>query len=1119
MAGRLSPGLRHALLALVVALVALSAFASLPGAAGAPPNYVISGVVLQPNGFGVPSGVTVQLTSSATHAVYTTTTGTAGQFQFSSSNTNGTLAIGWWGLGVLPQGGVQSPGCSVGAKVCAALPASSAPQYYWENAVNLTSSVTRTISGVTIVGYNATVNATVSVGASPLSGATVELISSDYPGVALAQNTTNATGVTTFASPSGSWLLYAEAPGSPSKFWYTPETLTAGVNHLALQVNNYLAYGSISSSAGGREANGFNQTLVDTTSGAYQYSAYSQYSPVGYSYAVGTYPAGFTGPGAETFDLVLSPIGYAPAFVPLSVTTANPSGTTGNPHNVVVNPIAPPAVYNTTLNYTSGPTGSSFFLLNVNTVASLTNYSVFPDLPNASIGQLWGQLALDFAHSLTLTNASFASDVLPWVAAQGPFFPAGEDQALINGTGFGQPTNYTSQSPNPGVTGGYAASYSLTSAQGLSMSWHQVYNVTKGLPKAGNGSAYSIAFNYRHPTNGQSINYTIILPKGYVLKAGTAAPPNSKLVPGGANGTWTKFYLDSKPSVDAYNNANFTVVKYGNISARVNVSVPTFTFSTKNVLSDSRTNYTAVVGLGENVTFSAVNSTYPAGTNGSAFAWHFGDGATNFTSQPTTYHIYTATGAYSGTLKVTASGGLSNQIGFTIYVGDQSPTAQIQGNWTATQNQTINSAAYIIVNWSTSLQFNLTGSGSTLYSGAPVNGVISDAVWNLTSHNFSAILANYSAAAGANTSTPVSYSFQGAGFYLHAGMVDGNSVTPFLGWQYNLTLTVWDGQGHSTKTTLVILVRDTEKPIAVILAYNAAGTLLSSSGTVEGPSGTAYVRLTAKNSTDPHNGSINSYAWTLNNTGNSSVHATSSNVSWIQNLAPQTKPYTVVLNVSDLAGNTDNVTYTLTVAYNTTTRPILTVSNLTVGAGLTSISAGTSYSVWVNITNIGGKLSTALNVQLALSLTSQTATGPGGNTAGTPGSVKFYNVSGKGVVGTTVLTAPIKLVWNQTVRAVVSWTPSATGSKFLWANATCSNGYVNGVNVNHVPLTVNQNQTQLYLEYAAIGGGAIAVIVALILLFRYRKKAATAPARGSGRLERGSTSSKSDKDEDEDDET
>jgi hypothetical protein len=1119
MVGRLPPGLRHALLALVVAVIALTSITLLPGALGASPNYVIVGVVLQPNGFGVPAGVTVQLTSSATHAVYTTTTGSAGNFTFNSASTNGALAVGWWGLSVQPQGGIRSTGCAVGANICAALPASSAAKYYWENAANLTNTVSREITGVTIAGYNATVNATVSLGVTPISGATVQLISPNYPGVPLAQNTTNATGVTTFAAPFGSWLLYTVAPGSPSKFSYTPETLAAGVNHLALQVNNYLIYGSISSSTGGRESAGFNQTLIDTTTGSFD--TYSQYSPVGYSYAVGTYPLGFTGSGAQTFDLVLSPIGYAPAFIPLTVSSTQQSGTTGgNPHNVVVSPMAPPAVYNTTLNYASGPTGSSFFLLNVSTVAKLTNYSVFPDLPNASIGQLWGQLALDFAHSLTLTNATLATDVVPWVDAQGPFFPAGQANALINGTGFGQPTNYTNSTPNPKVTGGYAVNYGLTSGQGLSMSWHQVYNVTGALPKGGTGGTYSIAFNFRHPTNGQSINYTIILPKGYVLKAGTVAPPNSKLVPAGTGGTWTKFYLDSKPSTSTYSTANFTVVKYGNVSARVNVSVPTFTFSTKNVLNESRTGYKVVVGLGENVTFSAVNSTYPAGTNGSAFAWNFGDGGTNFSSQPTTHHIYAATGAYTATLNVTASGGLTNQISFTVYVGSNSPTANIEGNWTAAENQSINNDQYIIVNWSTSLSFNLTGSTSTLYTGASVNGVISVANWTLTSHNFTKTVANYSAGAGANTSTPVTYSFQGAGNYLSAGMVGGNVVTPFLGWQYNLTLTIWDGQGHSAKTTLVILVRDTQKPVAVILAYSAAGNPIPSSGVTEGPSGTAYVRLTAKNSTEPHNGTIVSYAWTLNNSGNSSVHLKSTNLSWVNYLAPQKKPYTVNLTVTDKAGFTDNATYSLTVAYNTSTRPILTVANLTVGSDLSSVTAGTSYTVWVNITNTGGKLSTALNVQLVLSLTSQTATGPGNPTAGTPTSVKFYNVSAKGVVGTTAYTSNIHLVWNQTVRAVVSWTPTVTGSKFLWANATASNGYVlSGPNVVHNSLTVKQNTTQLYLEYAAIGGGAIAVIIALVLLYRYRKKAASAPARGGGRLERGSGSSKSDKDEDEDDDT
>lgn len=1112
MGGRLPPRLRHALLALVAALVILTAFTSLPGALASSPDYVITGVVLQPNGFGVPGGVTVQLTSSATHGVYTTTTGAHGNFTFTSSNTNGTLGIGWWGLSVPPQADVHSTSCGGPFKECAILPASSAAQYYWESASNLTSSVSRTISDVSFVSYNATVNATVTYGGVDVNGGTVELISPNYPGFAISQNQTNATGVTTFPAPSGSWLLYAEAPGSPSHFSYTPETIPAsGVDHLSLDINNYLTYGSVSSSVGGLEPNGLNVTLVDTSSGAEQYDTYSQYSASGYSYAVGSYPAGFTGTGAETFDMVISPIGYAPAFVSLSVSSSTPSGVAGgNPHNVVVTPMAPPAVYNTTLNFTSGPTGSSFYLLNVTTVASLGNYSVFPDLANASLGQLWGQLALDFAHSLTLSNATFAADVIPWVRAQGPFFPAGQSDATINGTGFGQPTNYTSPTPNPAITGGYAASYTLSSTQGLSMRWNQVYNVTKALPKGGNASEYVISFNFRHPTNGQSINYTVVLPKGYVLKAGTVAPTNSKLEPAGLGGTWTKFYLDSEPSFNPSSTASFTIVRYGNVSARLNVSVPTFTFSNKNVLNDSRTNYTVVVGLGENVTFSAINSTYPAGTNGSAFAWHFGDGGMNFTNQPSTYHIYTSTGKFDGTLNVTSSGGLTNQIGFTVYVGNEAPTAVIDGNWTAAENQSVNGHQYIIINWSQSLTFNLTGSASTVYSGAPVAGVISVANWSLTSHNFTDDLANYSAGAGANTSTPVSYSFQGAGNFLTSGNVDGNPVS-FTGWQYNLTLIVWDGQGHSAKTSLIILVRDTEKPLPVILAYNANYDLLPSSGTTEGPSGVALVHLSGKNSTAPHNGTIVSYRWVVNNTGNSSVHITNANESWPYLFPPQHDPYTVNLTVTDSAGNTASTTYKLSVDYNTTTRPILTLRNETESTGLTSMTSGTSYTWWFNITNTGGTLSTAKNVQLLVSLTSATATVPGGNTAGTPSSVRFYNVSANGTVSSSQYLGPINLAYNQTVRAVVALTPSLTGTKFLWGNATCNNCYTYVDSVTHVQVSISQNETQLLLEYGAIGAGAIIVIVALILLFRRRGRAASTPSKGGGRLERGSS-----KDEDED---
>ncbi len=1113
MVGRLPPLVRHALPALVVILLVATSLASLPEARASGPNYVLVGLVTQPiTGFGVPGGVTVQLISGATHAVYTTTTGSKGNFTFNAANTNGQLTPGWWGLWVPPQGQVKSSSCPVGGNVCAALPGNPGPQYYWEGAANLTSANSRTIGNVTVVSYTSTITGTVKLSGSAISGATVALIHPNFPGFWLASNTTNGTGWYTVAAPAGSWLLYAQASGSPSQFKYDNVTVPTGPGPVRVNVTikNYYTFGSISSTTGGLVAAGFNQTLIDTTSG---FAAFSQFSPIGYTYDIGTYPGGFTS-GTENFQVVLAPVGYAPAFFTLAVSPGAPNGGGPTPRNVQVQPIAPPAVYNTSLNFSSGSSGNAFGLLKVHTTATLGNYSVFPELPNASVGQLWAQLALDWSHTLTLPNATYAAKIVPWIQSQGPFFPAGQAFATINGTGFGQPTNYTLQTS---VTPGYSGSYGLASAAGLSLVWNQAYNVTGGLPGSGTGKTYSLAFNFRHPTNGQSINYTIILPTGYVLKASTPAPSGSKLVPAGPSGTWTKFYLVGLPASTSYGTANFTIVKYGNISAKADVSVPTFTFSTKNVLDSSRTNYTVVIGVGENATFSALNSTYPAGTNGSLFAWNFGDGNSSTTAQPTTHHIYSKAAKFTATLTVTSSGGTTNSVTFHVYTGNLPPVPRIESNASASQNKSAGGTNYTIVNWSTTLQFTATTSTSQLYSGAPVSGILAVAYWNISSHNFSKIYNFTSAQFG----TPAIFSFQGAGDYLTNGTV-GSTLVPFLGWQYNVTLTVWDGQGHSAKQTTIVLVRDTQKPVAAASALNAQGSPIPVSGVVEGSTGAVAVTLSAKNSTDPNNGSLVSYNWTVTNKANSSFNQSFNLRAPPPNftapasphlvLPAATDPYRVSLWVTDRAGNRANTTIQVTVAFNQTTRPILTVTSLT---GASAVNDGSSYTYWANVTNTGGKSSTAQSVQVTFYLTSPSGTGSRFGIAGSPASVEFFNVT-SGIVSTAPIASgsTIHLAYNQTVRAQISWTPARQGTFWLWANATAANQYVSGPNLQHVTVQLNQNPTTLYLEYGAIGGGALVVILALIFLYRYRRRKAAAPKTG-GRLERGA---RRDEDEDEEDE-
>jgi PKD domain-containing protein len=1110
---------RVALWSLVV-LVLAGALASVPGAlAASTPTYTLLGYAEQPGFAPVPNGVAVDLISAATHQVFTTSTlaGTSGQFNFSSAGNAGSLQPGWWGVWVPPQAHVKPTGSTT---TYAILPSSQNPTYSYENVSDLTTpTYPLTITGVSIAAYNAVIWGNASYNGQPIGGASVQLLDPMFNGFVLANNTTVSTKTNTtvvgefsISVPQGTWVLETTVPGSPAYINYTRVTVntpTMTVNPVLSNAGSYLTWGYSNQKANpaAHVPSGGNVTLIDPSNGY----IYSQATPAGGFYAIGSYPANFVGPGAQTFDVVLSNVGYQTAWYPLTVSSASRGGP--NPHNVLVPTTAPPAVYWTNLTFSSG-----FNKLNVTTSATLQNDSTFPDLANASVGQLWAQAALDWQGNTTFSMANYGA-LVNWITSAGPFFPAGQSQLTVNGTGFGQPTNFTlANSTN------CTSFCGLSSGAWLKLNYGQSYNTTSKVSTT--ARAYALSFNFRHPTHAASYNYTVALPAGYVLSAGSISSPPSHtwIRPAGAGGTYTSFTLVSNASTSPSGTATLTVVKSGNVSASVNVSVANFTFSSKNVLNQSTDNYTAIVGTGENVTFSAANSTFPAQTTGVKYAWTFGDGGTSNKTTPTTNHTYHVAGVNHGTLTVTGSGGQTDSTTFTIYASAALPTAKISVNATI---QNTGGANYTIVNQSAQLHFNATASTLPL-SISPLKGVMAVAAYNLTAFK-STWLANYSASTGAKPFSNFSTTFFGAGHYLTAGLVGTGTVTPFLGWQYNLTLTIWDAAGHQAKDKLVILVRDTEKPTPVAAVLNAAGKSISSAGVVEGANHTAAVTLSATNSTDPHNGSIAWFNWSITNKGNTSVKQ---NISIQANpvgtvpanrpvwLSPQAKPYSVNLTVTDRAGNHAFTVVSLTVAVNTSTRPVLSVGNLTAPSTLTD---GSKYTVWVNVTNTIGKNSTAQSVAVLFYILPPSGSGTPIAIGGSPSSVQWFGYTNGSVNSTSSGTGTISIPYNHTLRAEISWTPARTGTWDVWANATASNefaaDYVSGGNQAHMAVTLNQNPFVVYEEYAGIGAGVIIAIVVIYILWRRRTGTGKPSTKGSSSksgLERGT--SKKDKDDDDDEE-
>ncbi|HTT26045.1 MAG TPA: carboxypeptidase-like regulatory domain-containing protein, partial [Thermoplasmata archaeon] len=794
---------RFALWALVVMMLATS-LVSAPGAraTNGPSSYVLSGHVTTAGGVPVPAGVSVDLISGATHQVYTTTTSAGGAYSFTYGATSSTLGPGNWGVWVPPQGNITLRGSQWGV-----LPANPQPTFFYETAQNLTSPTSgHTITGVSVLKYNATIFGNATDGASPAAGANVELLAPGYNGFVLSNNTTLNAGNFSLKVPWGTWVLRTTLPGVPDQFDYQRVVVDAStVANGRLTVNpaisKYLTYGTIYQTASPtvEVPYGGNVTVFDTGTG----DIYSAPIVGGGFYGIGTYPSGFSGSGAETFNVVLQSIGYQTVNYSLTVSGANTTGPI--PHDVWAPAQYAPANYTTSLTYSK-----NFKWLNTSSSVTLGNDSVFPELPNASVGQLWAQLALDWQHNLTFSGANLGT-VQAWIASEGPFFPAGAAQAMVNSTGYNESNagNFTFSS-----TCGASAYCGLTSSAGISYSWAKDYSLNGSAPI--NATSYPVAFNFRHPTNFQSINYTITLPSGYALQAGTSAPAGARLVAGGPGGTWTKFTLVSLPWSSPSGTASFTVVKYGSITANVTASVSSFTFAKQNVLNSTHGNYSVIVGAGQNVTFSAAASTFPSGINGSRYVWAWGDSTpTTTTTQVTTYHTFATAGKYDGTLNVTSSGGTSATVAFHVYVGSGGITGNITSNASAAQSKVSNGVPYLEVNYSTSLTFNATGFTSNLgFAGAPA-GVLSVASWNATDGPKNQT-SNFTAGQGAYVPDNFTVLFNAAGDtqYLSSATVGGATIQ-FLGWQYNITVRVWDADGKYATQRLIVLVQDTQKPVAV----------------------------------------------------------------------------------------------------------------------------------------------------------------------------------------------------------------------------------------------------------------------------------------------------------------
>jgi len=1102
---------RAALWAFVLVLLgsAISTVTAAPSPAAT--TYTLTGYVDQPGGHSaapVPAGVTVDLVSAATGTTYKAVTATGGVFTFTSSSTTNGLGPGYWKLVVPTETNVSVGKCAK----CAVLPQDQNPTFQYFSGAELTDkSFATTVPNVLVLPYNATQNGTVRQGGLPVSGVTVDLLDANYNGLVLSNTTTNASGEYTLKVPWGQWILQSVHFSGKDTFTNTTRVTIAAPTPAL--VNPVLAAFTISgwiNSTAGRVASSGNATLFDPTNGY----IYSVATPSGGYYSLPTYLANFAH-GAQTFDVVLGANGYQTTWFPETITTAGAID-----RNVLVSavPQTSRGVYTTALNFSGINPLTGKGSLQVTTDADLGNDSVVPGLPNATVGQLWAQLGLDYNHTLSFPSTD-AAKFEAYVASRGPFFLPTQASTTLNGTPF---VPFTTAQTLASFNSGCLNYCGLSSAAGLLYSWSETYTLNGTLAK--NSSTYSLGFSFQHPASSSLVyNYSITLPTGYVLSAATTVPAHTTLTPTGPDSTWGQFTLSSEAWTTASATAKLTIVKAATVTPIVNVTSTNFTFSSANVLNESEGNYTVVLGLNENATFSAANSIYGSSTNGSEFTWNFGDGSSPVTTtNETVNYTYTTTtpttdfptaGFFNGTLNITTSGGATNTTNFHVWVLTSKPTAVIASNATAAEMfKTTGGTPYLEINWSTTLAFNANN------STVPTGNVLSIASYEIVATKNVHQSANYTVASGGNVSRNYSIDFSppktiGTGKYITGDLDVAGTLIPLTagkyGWEYNLTLTVWSGTGTSSTATLPILVIDTQPPTSAFTVLNGAGKAISGNAITEGANGLAKIELDAASAVDPNNGTIVTYSWNVSNGNNTTLQFPIDNVHSVKpyppfSLLPETNPYTINLTVTDENGNMANHTFSLTVSPNATTRPIMYAATLT---GPTSLTEGKSATFWVNVTNQGGAKSTADGVKVIWYVKSAAGTGSNRYITGT---TYFYNYSSGSPVSTPWSTkAPVDLGKNHTVRAEITWSPSFTGNYVLYANATATNEFVpdyhGASSVAALTIAIHPNSTTELLEY---GGIAAAIVVAILLLIwwtrRPARKAGAGRSTGRAGLERGS---------------
>ncbi len=1105
-------------MAAIMVLLLLSALPSLGSAAPAS-QYSIYVVVTTSSGAPAPNGVNVTLMVGATgQSCQLQTSGGGGTVSFLNGapdmfNRICTIAPGWYTVSVPPQVDVSS-----GAPSHIGIFPSGSSSTFSATQSQLSAGYLVRIGGVTTSLMSKSLTGMIDLnGAQEYNAsAVVQVLDPAYPGLVLASGA--FTGKYTFASdlPAGTWTVYSTMNlGQNTLTNYTQVTVPTVNNRWDVNLSSYLVSGLIFPTENLRFTNQTNITLYDLSSGAtYHFvnppSAYPQTSNY---YQFGSYNSlAGSSTASSTFLALFAPQGESPVW---RYFYASPSNPTQN-FDLSTSSLRS-TVQNTTLTF-----NSTFDGVNVYSSTQLGNGSVVRALANAGVGDLYAQVGMDFNSGALNASSAAWTAFENWLQLSGPVYPADQANLQVNKTSYTETANYGFY---PGAT---PTDLEFSSAQAFSYNTTESYAIANNLNDR--TSSHNLTFGFRYPTSTEQLSYRVNLPSGWVLSADSPVPAGTSLAAAGPGGTWSSFFLNvSRSPYGAQNGTvSFQLTKVQKVTVAVNVVSPNFVFANKtNILNDTHSNYTVLVGVNQNASFSAATSVFPAGFNATSYYWSFGDGNSQYTYRHNTsvYHTYTSGGRFDAYVILTANGGQTSRQNVTVYVDDAKPTPKITVNDTRGLLTGLGAAgneSLLRINWSQSLRLNATGSKDAIHNPQPPylpSGNIGDAIWNIsagttyTSTNYS--VAGQAASVFAN----VTYQFTGAGPWISSQSIDGASYT-VNGWVYKVVLREFDAGGNNASSTLWVLVNDTEKPNPVADVQGGgyfSPANLEGKNTTSGtalPSGYCPITLVDKWSNDPHNGSVVAWNWEISNPGWSGFskiwkNATNDNSTNLQLKVPQTSSaatssaYFVNLTVKDRAGNLANTSVLFTCQLNSTTAPIL--QSLTL-KGPSSVTEGQKYSFSVNVTNVGGSLSVANATHVRFYFETSSGGSPTNISWGTLYGYTGGQVNSSAEPGVT----QANLHYNVTYQAQVTWAVSgggvtgglAPGQYRICANATsyseASGSYSTQANVACTTITVNQSTLQQYFVGIVIAVVVIVVLVLVFFLYNRRSKGGSVKKASSG---------------------